>query len=213
MAKEQDDQEEMITLSAVKDMGFNKKMIDELLPEPIEMTNPYYKSGPPMKKWSKSVVEKAMETDRYKELNAKRLKHSAAGKAAAATKYAKTMADTQAAIAKIEVPVMSKEDLESKAWQSQKEHYDGKGRMIGGPDDDTMKRWMVNYLRHELTGYDSELSENEGKVGVKDAHDTLKDAVLDKIADAYPYLADACEDQKRRNHMTAMERWHEDNDR
>lgn len=51
-----------------------------------------------------------------------------------------------------------------------------------------LNRITVNYLRHECTDYDYELSEIAGKVGVQDAHDILKERVNEAIYEAYPTL-------------------------
>jgi hypothetical protein len=58
--------------------------------------------------------------------------------------------------------------------------------------------FFVNYLRHCLTPYEDQLEKNVGKVGVDGAYVTLKGRILDAIQDQYPWLAEACQRQKRR---------------
>jgi hypothetical protein len=54
----------------------------------------------------------------------------------------------------------------------------------------TSDRRIVNFLRHELTNYDSLLREGEDR-------SMLKAEILSGIAEAYPYLAEECERQAR----------------
>lgn len=63
------------------------------------------------------------------------------------------------------------------------------------PNDNTLNRWCVNYIRHQLTTYDNELYELIGKIGRDDAYEQFKKAVLEKISIAYPKYADECKRQ------------------
>lgn len=63
------------------------------------------------------------------------------------------------------------------------------------PNEETLKRWIVNYIRHNLIKYDLTLYENKGKVGKDEAYPVLKKAVLDRIAITYPQYADECKRQ------------------
>lgn len=51
---------------------------------------------------------------------------------------------------------------------------------------------MVNFARHNLCEYDYALPTIDGKVGHDDLYVLLKSAVLLKIAEVYPELADEC---------------------
>lgn len=66
------------------------------------------------------------------------------------------------------------------------------------PNDDTLNRWCVNYIRHQLTTYDNELYNLIGKIGRDDAYENFKKAVLEKIAEKYPKYADECKRQIRK---------------
>lgn len=63
------------------------------------------------------------------------------------------------------------------------------------PNEETLKRWVVNYIRHKLVTYDSTLYDNKGKVGKDEAYPVFKKAVLDRIATLYPKYADECQKQ------------------
>ena len=60
--------------------------------------------------------------------------------------------------------------------------------------NEQLEQWMVNYVRHELTGYDGALLEISRTVPA--GYQLLKNAVLCKIAEAYPFLRNECEKQK-----------------
>ncbi len=51
----------LICQTELKEMGFNKKLIETLLPAPILKTNPRYKCAAKMKLWSEEDVQKAMQ--------------------------------------------------------------------------------------------------------------------------------------------------------
>jgi hypothetical protein len=68
-------------------------------------------------------------------------------------------------------------------------------------DPSFLQRITVNYLRHRLSRYDSELERLFGKVGVRDAYAALNLKVYSAIADAYPELADECRRQEERKRL------------
>lgn len=68
------------------------------------------------------------------------------------------------------------------------------------------QRWAVNFIRHNLTEYDSQLDEVAGRAGVNEAVDKIRARVLDKIADIYPELAHECHRQKRERHTDGREK-------
>lgn len=57
-----------------------------------------------------------------------------------------------------------------------------------------MEQWMVNYIRHKLTGYDEALVKINAMV--PNGYEILKFSILDKISCMYPFLKDECERQK-----------------
>lgn len=63
------------------------------------------------------------------------------------------------------------------------------------PNEETLNRWVVNYIRHNLISYDSTLLDNKGKIGKDEAYLTFKKAVLDKISITYPKYATECQRQ------------------
>ena len=62
-------------------------------------------------------------------------------------------------------------------------------------NEETINRWIVNYIRHNLVSYDNFLGSIDGKVGSVEAYPEVKIAVLEKIANTYPKYKDECERQ------------------
>jgi len=62
--------------------------------------------------------------------------------------------------------------------------------------EETMQRWIVNYIRHQLTYYDGVLRGFKGNAGIDEASSRFKNALLDQIAKYYPAYKEECERQK-----------------
>lgn len=60
-----------------KELHFLDKLIEALLPKPLLVDNPHYKSSPPMKLYRKKAVKKAMETEENRQHLEKYVKNSA----------------------------------------------------------------------------------------------------------------------------------------
>lgn len=206
MSKEKKDT--MITLSKLKsEYGLTDKLIKEFFSEPDKLVeNPYYRSAAPMKLYDEKRVKRVIKTKKYmKALNEAASRKEAAAKAVK-TKTDKTMEETRRKIEDIKVKVLhiSDEKLREKAVKSYNDfHYDilyGDERFINFisgeyADDLTKDRWTVNYIRHELTDYDHDLYNMKGSVGKSEAYVMYKEAVLNKIADAYPKYREECDRQ------------------
>lgn len=99
-----DDEVEKLTKTEVKELAFSDRLIEALLPEPELRDNPRYRyAGAPMKLWLKSDVDRAMETDEFKEHLKVREKRSLAARKAAETRRAKTLARARERVPLIEV--------------------------------------------------------------------------------------------------------------
>lgn len=194
------EEEKLITQSTILSMGFTKSMIDKLLPAPILKQNPRYKSAAPMKLWQEADVLAAMDTDAFREAAAKAAQRKQAAAKAVDTKRknAEVLADDL--IASIHVQRIELPELEKLALASQQRWYDFRGRgEIEFPDRETVNRWMVNYIRHELCEYDDSLYTlfRPGKMADKDElYPKIKRETLAKIAQVYPELSDECEAQR-----------------
>lgn len=196
-----DDEVEKLTKTEVKELGFSDRLIEALLPEPELRDNPRYRyAGAPMKLWLKSDVDRAMETDEFKEHLKVREKRSLAARKAAETRRAKTLARARERAPLIEVAQgWSEDEIRESAlrshyeWEVQKGNYwDDSYRC---DDERAVSRWMVNFVRHELTDYDHEFYEMSGRTGIGEVHRLYHDAVLREIAKAYPFLEGECKRQ------------------
>lgn len=80
-------------------------------------------------------------------------------------------------------------------------------RATPGLDTAFLDRITVNYLRHELSHYEVELTRIFGKVGKEEAYVHLNSKVYAAIAALYPKLASECERQaERKGGWGAMDR-------
>ena len=108
----------------------------------------------------------------------------------------------------ITIKVLSDEELKTKALKAKQEWYQChpcslNGDWIDEPymknaytaNEETINRWIVNYIRHNLVSYDNFLGSIDGKVGSVEAYPEVKIAVLEKIANTYPKYKDECERQ------------------
>lgn len=197
-----DDEVEKLTKTQVKELGFSDRLIDSLLPEPELRDNPFYRfAGAPMKLWRKDDVDRAMDTDEFREHLKKREKRSQAARKAVETKRKRTMEHVEELIPQIRVQGgWTEEEIRDAArrshndWEIAKGNYGDLSFMC--TDKPTVDRWMVNFVRHELTDYDHELYDMKGMTGVDEAHDLYHDAVLSAIAKAYPFLKKECNRQR-----------------
>ncbi|SDI55939.1 hypothetical protein SAMN05421493_11811 [Pseudobutyrivibrio sp. 49] len=200
---------ELLTKTKLKEeYGFNQKMIDELLPEPIEKVNPHYSSGSKMQLWEKETVLVVMDTEEYKSMAARKRTRSVAARKAADTKRTKTLQKALDYVSSINIPILPIEELRRRAYEEGIEYqaykaevrgdYDYVPSAYGDIDDETKNRWTVNYIRHELTDYDAYLSELKGNIGCGVAYQNVVESMLEKIASVYPDLAGECNNQKKR---------------
>lgn len=198
--------ERTLTKTEVKSLGFTEKLIEMLLPEPELRPNPYYRSAAHMQLFKRSDVEKAMKNPVFQERLKKREERQAAAEKAVETKRAKLKAATDKFIESIKIEKVDLDVLRTAAieaqqdWYYEQYYYRGKGYVKDayGADEDTVKRWMVNFVRHEMTTYDEQLYYMKGKVGVHDMYEDIRNFILGKIAVIYPELAQECEKQKNR---------------
>ena len=190
-----------ITLSTVKSYGFTDKLIRELLPEPELVVNPHYRSGPKMKLWDVDVVESAMETEIFMAEIEKRKKRCASAKKAVQTKTNKLQLQVDEFVESVRISRVPLERLRLTAIQDKQKWYDANGiydKFAEDADDATVKRWMVNYIRHNMVEYDREIDDMKGKTGKSLLYYELHSGVLHKISDVYPELKDECLRQIKR---------------
>lgn len=191
--------ENLISQTTVLSMGFTKSMIDKLIPAPILKQNSRYKSAAPMKLWKEADVLAAMDTDAFREAAAKAAQRKQAAAKAVDTKRknAEVLADDL--IASIHVQRIDMQTLQKLAVAAQQKWYDFNGKdEIVDPSRETVNRWMVNYIRHNLCEYDDSLYMlfRPGSLADKEElYPKVKRETLAKIAQVYPELAEECKTQ------------------
>ena len=179
--------EQLISQSAVLSMGFTKSMIGKLLPPPVLKRNPHYASSAPMKLWREDDVRSVMGTQEFQTMAAKAVARKAASAKAVETKRKNAEAIADELIASIHVtrmPVLEEATLNAKQeWYLEHGNVD-----ILSPNTETLERWMVNFIRHNLCEYDDKLVDLFGLVGKEELYHRLKTETLAKIAGVYPEL-------------------------
>ena len=180
-------------------MGFTKSMIANLLPDPILRDNPRYKSAAPMKLWKKADVLDVMGTEAFQAEAAKAARRKAGASKGVETKRENARVLADELISAIHVQRIDLDELREMTLEAQQDWYDFCERgEIGDPDHETVERWMVNYIRHNLCEYDNSLYVlfRPGKMANKDMlYPKVKIETLTKIAQVYPELAGECKKQ------------------
>jgi hypothetical protein len=197
---EQQKVEEFVNLSHLKASGFSDKLIRDLLGGPDKTRiNPHYRRGPRVKLWAASRVEVAKKTAQFLSYQSKRAAASARFKAVAEKKRGELLSQIDDLEISVEIwPLGEVFDAAIKQWdarQLDRGNFDANGRSA---DDSTKCRWAVNFIRHHLCSYHTELNRIAGKVGVSLGATAIRKKVLSAIAEAYPSLANECRRQEMR---------------
>jgi hypothetical protein len=186
-----------ITQGELLQLGWTKKLIEQLLPEPELKSNPHYKKAPKMRLWEKDDVENAMQSQDFIDFQKYSEKRRQSAKKAVETKIDKMMNEVKEKIKNINVKFVNDDRLIIRTLKSKEEYmisiekydYPTTKEEVG---EAVLQRWIVNYIRHELTSYDDELYEMSGKVGCHQAYLIYRESVLMKIAEVYPKYSDEC---------------------
>lgn len=114
--KRKNNEKEMITQTAILEMGWTKAMIKELLPEPILKPNTYYRNAAPIKLWEKENVLEIMQSDKYKMLEEQSKKRKASAKKAVVTKKENLSNKMEMFINKCKIKVLDENTLIKKQF-------------------------------------------------------------------------------------------------
>lgn len=185
--------EKYVSRNGLKERGWGSTAIKNLLPPPLrkKLDKPFhgYNFYDVWKEKDVIARESTPEFLKYKE---RHTKQSDAAQKAVQTKISKLKLEINDKISKIKVhKKCPREVLLRKTLESKENWYGYTGQYyedLESAPPETLKRWMLNYVRHELTNYDNDLWEMAGKVGVSQLYIKYKDAVMEKIFEAYPYL-------------------------
>lgn len=183
----ENNKKEKITKELIKARGWSDSMISKLLPKP----DTTFDSRGRVKYhlWLLEDVEAAETTESYKELKEKYDKRKTVADKIVQDKTEKFLEEVDLAIKKIKVRRISIEELTRDTISAKEDWYCD---FIDRNDLDpaTLRRWQLNYIRHNLTDYDKKLYEFSGKIGINEGYIRYKNAVMAEIAKVYPELCE-----------------------
>ena len=184
------DKPKMITQSKIiGEYGWTKSLINRFLPDPILKRNPHYSKAAPMRLWEEDTVKKIMETEEFQKAMKKACKRKESANKAVDTKRRNMHHSIEEFIEAISIKILPDDELRSRTlqakqiWYQKHPHYDEDYdedviANVNEADEDTLVRWVVNYVRHNLVDYDGFLYRIDGKVGAADAYPEFKIEVL-----------------------------------
>lgn len=179
------------TYSNLLKMGFTKKLIEEHLHEPLLKDNPHYRMGPKMKLYLAKDVEKFMKTDIFLNYQESRKNRVNAAIKNANKRREENYRYIDDKISQITVKRVPLDELERLTIEAKVDWILWTRDDFYGFDDlsdETLARWMINYIRHNLTNYDEILDNIKGKFGVEEAYIKYKKILMLKIKEVYPEL-------------------------
>lgn len=201
--------QELINKATLKEeFGWTEKLIKDFLPTPISKKNPMYACAAPMQLWPVEVVAEVMKTQEFinamEKLKERRAKREKKAEEKARKKQEEINEVIHGIQDRIQVYPIEIEDVRALAIQSQQDLYESREKYdmnaLNCTNERVIKRWMVNYLRHDCSNYEELLEELQHSVAAdnKDAYLMLKNSFLDAIAKMYPELSEECYAQSER---------------
>lgn len=181
--------------------GWSLKLVGEFLGEPDDV-KPLGRYCEEHRYWLPRV-ERVEQTDEFKTAQEKYLKRRAAGKESAKIQAARRIETAKTLIICVE-RLPDDEVLEDaidyfNRRQRRRDWNDDNYYEFTPADRDSGSRFLeritVNFIRHNLTSYDSKLLAQRGRIGGDAAVPIIRRRVFEEIACAYPHLADECDRQ------------------
>jgi len=180
--------------------GWSPKMIENFLgkPDDIKPLGRYAEEH----RYFLPRIERIETTEGFKTAQTAYLTRRKAGKSAA-----KKQAESRIEIAR--TMIIRVERLpDDEVLQDAIDHFNSRRRWREWDDDYSiasladqdsdpqfLKRITVNYIRHELTFYDSKIFAQRGRIGGDKAVPIIRRRIFEEIASAYPHLEDECDRQ------------------
>lgn len=194
MATKTKKKEEYITVTGlVEKRGWTRSMATKLLEnlDYKEVNNPHYKCAAPMTLYYLKDIKRIEKTKKFAQLKEKAEKRKISAKKAVETKINTTMdiADTFS----VTVERIDLEDLEEFTLEEKQYWYDNNWnsdyyRNAYSADEETIKRWMVNFIRHNLSDYEEQLEILEGRTGKNKGYWHFKIKLAEEMKKVYPEL-------------------------
>ena len=182
---------EYVAKTTLLKRGWTEKGIKELLPEPKLVYNSYYRKAAKMKLWDIKVIKQKERTKKFKEYAESKEKRSKKMKEVAERKKNETLKQIEEfdfQVERLEIEELKRKALEAKLdWYNYTGQYE-RADNVFNVDKDTIKRWEINYIRHNLTNYDEELKKLYRKIGKVQAYINYKEILMERIFEVYPEL-------------------------
>lgn len=201
-------------LAELKRRGWTDALIRELVGQcDLTSPNPWYRSAPRLKLYLKTRI---YEIEATKEFS--KFQERARARQESAARAVETRTDNlhrEIRESKAHVPLLSREELIRRAcnsWNNHKVDLACEGRIetdewhpaSAESELAFLDRISVNYVRHELTGYERKLRARCVGVRRSALYLLISRKAFEAIAATYPHLAEECERQmKRREAMYA----------
>jgi len=188
------DTAQMLSMTALKERGWTATLIARHLGDPDRLAvNPHYRSGPKVRLYVAERVERTEQQDHVR-MALQKIAASRPARQAAAKKAAQAKADALVEamdrihinVRRIDLTGLRKAAISD--WERRKADrgdYDADGHSA---DEATLRRWMENYVRHRLTGYDGIIAQLFGLVGRDQAYALLRTKTDAAIMRVYPEL-------------------------
>jgi len=192
------DKPKCLTKTALLARGWSEKAIRELLPAPEEARNPRYACASPMLLWPEAEVEEREQTEEFREFARRKAARSAGAKRAAEKKAGDLLEEISSCeidIKPVDIGTLRKLALRHVQERAAARWWTEYDPDTAHADEPTVRRWMVNYVRHQMTGYDANCMRLFGRVGRRQGYYLLRNRVLSRIAEVYPNLAEECRRQ------------------
>lgn len=193
--------EDLYTLSEIKKFGFTAKVLNALLKNGVSITPCVeyvnrYKTKCLL--FLKSDIDKIMAEDIFKTTKQENfnIKISTARNNTVELKRNELFEKINNLDIKIErISIKKLKTITIAAREKYNSGLDDFFCNIVESNEETMKRWMVNHIRHQLTSYDEWVDKLYNKIGKAQGYIILKNKVLSKISEIYPELSDECKRQ------------------
>jgi hypothetical protein len=184
-----------LNMTRLRARGWTPAMIRDLLGQPDRLArNRRFPGAAPVRLYSMARIESMESKAVFRRASALAEARSAAARAGAQHRRERMLRLMNAD--EISVPRLRDSVLTARAVRHRDER-EGETTNPADVDRRTMDRWKVNYLRHQLTTYDTLLDELFGQAGRPEAERTLRRRVYSAICNTYPDLAAECQRQLR----------------
>lgn len=190
----------LITLTSLKERGWTDSIIKKMEVTPDKLAkNPFSKKSPQVKLFSLEKVEELEKTDLFKTLLEAAKKRSSKGKEVAKMRFELAKKEVEALEIKVKF-VGDESALTKKACKHYNDLWSSRGDYdkVATPSDskDFLRRITVNYLRHELSDYEYFLDDLYGSIGAEYLRTLMRNKILDRISEIYPFLKAEADRQK-----------------